>query len=81
MCVCVARLMNIAQRMRSLLMGIGKLHAVLWVDVLYSRIHSNGFNGSEHPMVTSLNALSLYLTNILVTFCAAFIAQINKAAN
>ncbi len=42
--------MNIGQRVCSLLMGPYKLHAALSVDVLYTKIHSDHFNGSEHPM-------------------------------
>ncbi len=34
----------------SLLMGPYKLHAALRVDVLCTRTHSDGFNGSDHPV-------------------------------
>ncbi len=42
--------MNTGRRVCSSLMGPCKLHAALSVDALYSKIRSDGFNGSEHPM-------------------------------
>ncbi len=42
--------MNIGQRVCSSLMCPCKLYAALSVDVLCTKIHSDGFNGSEHPM-------------------------------
>ncbi len=47
--------MNIAQRVCSLLMDSYKLHAALCVDVLYIRIHFDGFNDSKHPMNEAIN--------------------------
>ncbi len=42
--------MNLGQRVCLSLMGPCKLHAALSVDVLYTKIHSDSFNGSEQPM-------------------------------
>ncbi len=42
--------MNIGQHVCSSLMDPCKLHAALSVDVLYTKIRSDGFNGNEHPM-------------------------------
>ncbi len=56
--------MNIGQRVCSSLMGSCKLHAALSVDVLYTKTHSDGFNGSEDPMV--------WFTNHTQTVCELF---------
>ncbi len=43
--------MNIGQCVCSSLMGPCKLHAALSMDVLCTKIRSDGFNGSEHPLM------------------------------
>ncbi len=46
--------MNIAQRVCSTFMGLYKLHVAWLVDVLYTRMCSDCFNGSEHSMTTEV---------------------------
>ncbi len=45
--------MNKGQHVCSSFMGPCKLHAAMSVDVLYTKICSDGFNGSEHPAAWS----------------------------
>ncbi len=54
--------------MCSSLMGPCKLHAGLSVDVWYTKIHSNGFNGSEHPTgsVFSVDAEGCILSSVAI---------------
>ncbi len=42
--------MNVGQLEWLSLMGPCKLHAARSIDVLYTKMYSDGFNGSEHPM-------------------------------
>ncbi len=48
--------MNIGQCVCLSLIGLCKLHAALPVDILYTKTHSDGFNGSEHPMILTSNS-------------------------
>ncbi len=57
LCVCVCVCARARACVRTLVthgLGSCKLHAVLSVDVLYTRILSDSFNGSEHPMKHTL---------------------------
>ncbi len=48
--------MHIGQGVCLSLMGPCKFHAALSVDVPYTKIHSDGFNGSKHRMEYSLSS-------------------------
>ncbi len=65
--------MTIGQCVCSSLTVPCKLHAALSADVLCTKIHSDNFNGSEHPKVTNVKNSILHacVVNFLREFFLA----------
>ncbi len=67
--------MNIGHCVRLSLMGSCKLHAALSVDVLHTKICSDSFNGSEHPLSLSRLPIAIYLSLIYLRATARAILE------